>query len=142
MVPYGNAKEQNVSGKWQVTCQHQEEECKLNKVEACLLDQLERNVAVLIIVCLEEMFDMENNLKPCLQIYVPQSYDREHNGDRGMQLLNMNAQLACSAATHEYVPWVVVVIGKPLEDMSQLYQDEKPDVCPLMASSHRDDCLN
>lgn len=39
-----------------------------NKVEACWLDQLENSV-FLIIVCVEEMDDVEKNLKPCcLQI--------------------------------------------------------------------------
>ena len=41
---------------------------QLSKVEACWLDQLENSV-FLIIVCMEEMDDMEKNLKPCrLQI--------------------------------------------------------------------------
>lgn len=39
-------------------------DCLLPIPQACLWDQLERNMAFLTIVCLEEMDDMEKNLKP------------------------------------------------------------------------------
>uniref|UniRef100_A0A8D2E069 Gamma-interferon-inducible lysosomal thiol reductase n=1 Tax=Sciurus vulgaris TaxID=55149 RepID=A0A8D2E069_SCIVU len=119
LVPYGNAQERNVSGTWEFTCQHGEQECRLNKVEACLLDKLEPDVAFITIVCLEELDEMEKNLKPRTDALQP---------------------------PHQYVPWVVVN-EKPLKDPSQLlslvchlYQGEKPDVCSSVAAAPREVC--
>ncbi|NXG52959.1 GILT reductase, partial [Psilopogon haemacephalus] len=63
LVPYGNAEERNVSGKWQFQCQHGPEECLGNMIETCLMHEAKNFSAYFpVIFCLESGSSVTKNL--------------------------------------------------------------------------------
>ncbi|XP_063772132.1 gamma-interferon-inducible lysosomal thiol reductase [Pseudophryne corroboree] len=146
LVPYGNAEEKNVSGKWEFDCQHGPDECFINTVETCLMFQLKDILSYFpIIFCMEVSTNIKKSLEPCLAVFEPDLSAKEVlgcvNGDLGNKLMHQNAQrTAALNPPHKYVPWIVVN-GKhndSLEAEAQsalfhlvcdLYTGPKPDAC-------------
>ncbi|XP_069783854.1 gamma-interferon-inducible lysosomal thiol reductase-like isoform X3 [Narcine bancroftii] len=59
LVPYGNTMERNESGKWIFNCQHGQEECTGNMIEACLMHTLQNVKRFFpIIFCMESAPDV------------------------------------------------------------------------------------
>ncbi|XP_009069748.1 PREDICTED: gamma-interferon-inducible lysosomal thiol reductase, partial [Acanthisitta chloris] len=146
LVPYGNAQERNVSGKWNFECQHGPEECLGNMIEACLMHEAKNLSSYFpVIFCLESGSSVTKNLEACLQIYAPE-LDRGRiaacvQGDTGTALMHHNAQLTEALdPPHQYVPWIVIN-GKHTDKLQaqaeasllglvcSLYQGEKPEAC-------------
>ncbi|NWI69023.1 GILT reductase, partial [Todus mexicanus] len=156
LVPYGNAEERNVSGKWEFQCQHGPDECLGNMIETCLMHEAKDfNTYFPIIFCMESGSSVTKNLaaslfhphfpRQCLQIYAP-----ELDGDRiaacvqgpvGTALMHRNAQLTQALdPPHQYVPWILIN-GKHTDELQaqaedsllglicRLYQGEKPKAC-------------
>ncbi|XP_014793707.1 PREDICTED: gamma-interferon-inducible lysosomal thiol reductase [Calidris pugnax] len=124
LVPYGNAQEKNVSGKWEFQCQHGPEECLGNMIETCLMHEAENFTTYFpVIFCLESGSSVTKNLEACLQIYAPE-LDRGRiaacvQGDTGMELMHRNAQLTQALdPPPEYVPWVLIN-GKHTDELQE-----------------------
>ncbi|XP_072261232.1 gamma-interferon-inducible lysosomal thiol reductase [Pyxicephalus adspersus] len=162
LVPYGNAQEKNVSGKWEFECQHGPEECYGNTIEACLIHLLnEDNVYFPVIDCMEMSENVTGSLRPCLEALYPDLPVKTVldcvNGDLGNKLMHANAQRTQALdPPHQYVPWIVIN-GKHDDSLQtraqsalfrlvcELYKGPKPvacagkDVTPLKRDSL---CLN
>ncbi|NXA12988.1 GILT reductase, partial [Sapayoa aenigma] len=64
LVPYGNAQERNVSGKWSFQCQHGPEECLGNMIEACLMHEAKNfSTYFPVIFCMESGSSVTKNLE-------------------------------------------------------------------------------
>uniref|UniRef100_A0A8D0EJT4 Gamma-interferon-inducible lysosomal thiol reductase n=1 Tax=Strix occidentalis caurina TaxID=311401 RepID=A0A8D0EJT4_STROC len=112
LVPYGNAKEKNVSGKWNFQCQHGPEECLGNMIEVTVT-VLNFSTYFPVIFCLESGSSVTKNLEACLQVYAPQLDGGRIaacvQGDTGAALMHRNAQLTEALdPPHQYVPWIVI----------------------------------
>ncbi|XP_060089402.1 gamma-interferon-inducible lysosomal thiol reductase [Heteronotia binoei] len=163
LVPYGNAQETKTEGKWHFDCQHGEEECQGNMMEACLIHLLEDvNLFFPVIFCMESGSQVVGNLLPCLKVYAPElSMDNVTacvKGDLGNQLMHQNAQRTeALKPQHQYVPWIVIN-GEHTEKLQAvamealftlvctLYKGELPSACQekLLASpspSPQNTCL-
>ncbi|KAJ8274025.1 hypothetical protein COCON_G00086500 [Conger conger] len=68
LVPYGNAQESFDGKKYKFTCQHGEDECLGNMIEACVLN-ITGSVAFPIIFCMESAFDVEKSAQPCVEMH-------------------------------------------------------------------------
>uniref|UniRef100_A0A914CN99 Gamma-interferon-inducible lysosomal thiol reductase n=1 Tax=Acrobeloides nanus TaxID=290746 RepID=A0A914CN99_9BILA len=112
LVPYGNAKNKNGT----VTCQHGEEECRINKYESCALHYI--NEPVPFIYCLENQLRMGSTLDQG----APKCYETLHiqphisdqvihcaNGKYGDKMQQEDAKKTDNIwpDKHEYVPWLV-----------------------------------
>ncbi|KAM5193257.1 gamma-interferon-inducible lysosomal thiol reductase [Mantella aurantiaca] len=162
LVPFGNAQEKNVSGKWEFECQHGPDECYGNAVEACLiyhLKEIDRYFPV--IDCIEMSPNVTAALQPCLEAHEPkvpvQTILECVNGDLGNKLMHSNAQRTQALdPPHKYVPWIIIN-GKHDDDLQtqaqialfhlvcELYKGPKPDACTgkVLTPLKRDSlCLN
>ncbi|XP_036940763.1 gamma-interferon-inducible lysosomal thiol reductase isoform X3 [Acanthopagrus latus] len=82
LVPYGNAQEKNVTGKYVFECQHGKEECLGNLIETCLLNMTD--LAIPMIFCMESSTDVINNGQ------------MEHTEDLQEKAMNSLFNLVCS----------------------------------------------
>ncbi|KAM8728821.1 gamma-interferon-inducible lysosomal thiol reductase-like [Acanthopagrus schlegelii] len=143
LVPYGNAQEKNVTGKYVFECQHGKEECLGNLIETCLLNMTD--LAIPIIFCMESSTDVINNGQMCTKLYKPDlnwgDVMKCVNGDQGNQLMHQNAlKTKALNPPHDYVPWVTIN-GEHTEDLQEkamdslfnlvcsLFKGEKPPAC-------------
>ncbi|XP_038628109.1 gamma-interferon-inducible lysosomal thiol reductase [Tachyglossus aculeatus] len=152
LVPYGNAQETNVSGKWEFTCQHGEDECLLNMVETCVMDAVkDASDAFAIIFCIESSSSIKDSLDSCLKIYSPTTSPDDimkcTKSDQGNKLMHQNAQLTDGLEPpHKYVPWIVIN-GQHTDELQaqaqeglfnlvcKLYKGQKPSACLTNSSS-------
>ncbi|XP_010440630.1 PREDICTED: gamma-interferon-inducible-lysosomal thiol reductase-like [Camelina sativa] len=113
LVPFGNAK---VSDNMTVTCQHGEEECKLNAFEACAIKILTKPKSQYTFIrCVEN--NTEHFQQECFQGFRDEKDVNDcYNSDLSKKLILENAKQTMSLKPkHVFVPWVTLN-GKPLYD--------------------------
>uniref|UniRef100_A0A3B4AWF1 Gamma-interferon-inducible lysosomal thiol reductase n=1 Tax=Periophthalmus magnuspinnatus TaxID=409849 RepID=A0A3B4AWF1_9GOBI len=144
LVPYGNAQESFDGGKYIFKCQHGEQECLGNMIEACMLN-LTSSDAFLPIYCMEASGDVVKAAQPCVELFAPDlSWERLMkcvNGDLGNQIMHQNAlKTQALKPSHNYVPWITIngVHTEDLQDKAfsalvplvcNMYKGEKPAIC-------------
>lgn len=144
LVPYGNAQESFDGKQYKFTCQHGEDECLGNMIEACVLN-MSGSQAFPIIFCMESALDVLKAAQPCVELYSSSTTWGAImscvQGDAGNKLMHQNAlKTQALQPPHKFVPWVTVN-GEHTDHLQQqamsslfqlvcsLYKGPKPPAC-------------
>ncbi|AEE83207.1 putative protein [Arabidopsis thaliana] len=125
LFPFGNAE---LSDNLTVTCQHGEEECKLNALEACALRTWpDQKSQYSFIRCVESD---TKGWESCVKNSGREKAINDcYNGDLSRKLiLGYATKTKNLKPPHEYVPWVTLN-GKPLDDSVQSTDDLVAQIC-------------
>uniref|UniRef100_A0A0N4ZVU8 Saposin A-type domain-containing protein n=1 Tax=Parastrongyloides trichosuri TaxID=131310 RepID=A0A0N4ZVU8_PARTI len=147
LIPFGNAKVDYKTKK--ITCQHGEEECKVNKYQGCAINFLPKPFE--FVYCLESRlmkgFKLEDSAKTCLEhvkadVHAVDLITHCFHGEQGNKFQLAYAKLTDEAfpEKHLHVPWLYfndVSLHKAqnyqtiLSDIicQWMVNDELPDVC-------------
>ncbi|XP_042354263.1 gamma-interferon-inducible lysosomal thiol reductase [Plectropomus leopardus] len=143
LVPFGNAEEKPIGQKYTFVCQHGEEECLGNMIEACLLNMT--SSAFEVINCMESSNDVIKSAESCVNLYTSdvtwESIMSCVKGDLGNQLMHQCAlKTKALAPPHAYVPWITIN-GEHTDDLQNkamtslfslvcnMYKGPKPPAC-------------
>ncbi|XP_023699347.1 gamma-interferon-inducible lysosomal thiol reductase [Paramormyrops kingsleyae] len=143
LVPFGNAQESGQKPPYTFTCQHGEDECLGNMIEACIMNLTQFSFP--IIYCMESSEDVIKSAQVCFQLYESKvdwnTVMTCVKGDLGNQLMHANALMTQALnPPHQYVPWVTIN-GEHTDDLEQkatsslfmlvcsLYKGAKPAAC-------------
>ncbi|XP_048469914.1 gamma-interferon-inducible lysosomal thiol reductase-like, partial [Rhincodon typus] len=115
LIPFGNAKEIQNGQNWQFVCQHEEDECQGNTIQACMIHYLKNATSYMpVICCMESASSPLTEAQRCLQAHAPTEvlWDTIKscvNGSKGNELMHQNAQMTNELEPpHNYVPWILI----------------------------------
>uniref|UniRef100_A0A0K0E2E6 Saposin A-type domain-containing protein n=1 Tax=Strongyloides stercoralis TaxID=6248 RepID=A0A0K0E2E6_STRER len=145
LIPFGNARMDEETKK--ITCQHGEEECKVNKYEGCAINFLEKPFP--FIYCLESKLEKGYALGEatpvCLEfvkadVHAIDLITHCYNGEQGnkFQLAYYKRTLEAYPDKHEHVPWLYFN-DVSLHD-AQIYQSILPQtICQWLVTDNLPD---
>lgn len=136
LVPYGNANEHKVDGKWMFQCQHGEQECQMNLLETCAIHLLKNpQQRMSFIHCTELLPNLQDAQKCASSLGIEwEPIAACYNGREGNFLQHQMAQKTEALnPRHTYVPWIVVD-GVHTEDIQKQSQE---DLLSLICKSYK-----
>jgi interferon gamma-inducible protein 30 len=112
LIPFGNAQEKLVSSKWEFNCQHGENECYGNTIQACAIKKFDRKKSNDFLICsYNKINSFRSNFEQTTKHCLPSSNDHNTVLECAKNYEGNNFQHEFALKTpkeHTYVPWVLV----------------------------------